>query len=451
MNEGVAAVHSKCYAVEWNTFRCNCRGVVMTHTSHDLDHSVPTDDDYELPLTAAEVEQFRHERVFASAQHSAPDMYPRMTNLSAGFFMRAIVRPFELARPEYLTIAMPVEDRDEPTLKQHLAVAKWNLLWEAGQFRRRFLDDDDSHPELERIADRGDLNIIFVPRTPTRYYEYAPLFHLLSRRTAEHFGLPLLKAGQWPYIIEPFDISRFLPPDFEDRLARAWAWTVWPHLNSGSPLSAFSDDEPIKLLAHNLDFWLPPVTEVIQNTLRDFPTVSGDGELPTEIQLTDGSILQGAVPGWPRMGGDLWCGEDWAAEFVDLTVEQADQTGRLRAIMDAIKSHRVADDFSPRWSFAREDFERKLHRKRNKISVRFVELTDTIPVQSPETEVEGRVVTADFMGLLNAREREIVVLLNSGVTNLSDIADELGYANHSPISKRLAKIRQRAEQFFGPA
>lgn len=161
-------------------------------------------------------------------------------------------------------------------------------------------------------------------------------------------------------------------------------------------------------------------------------------------------MLEGAVPGWPRTGGDLWRGEEEAAEFVEWTVKRADTTGRLRAIMDAVKAHLVEDDFSPRWSYAREDFERKLYRKHNKISVRFVELRDTIPVQGPETEVEGRIVTADFMALLNAREREIVVLLSSGLTSLTDVAKELGYANHSPISKKLAQIRKQAEKFFGP-
>jgi hypothetical protein len=423
----------------------------MTTTPSHLDLPVPPDDEDGPPLTAAEIEDFRREFTFASAEHVSPDMYPRLTNLSVGFMKRAIVRPVETTRPEYVTVSLPIPDRDDDdTIKKHLAVAEWNLLWEAGQYRRRFFDDQDLTADLERIADRGDFNIIFVPRTSSRYYEYAPLFHLLSRRTAEHFGLPLLRAGQWPYSMEPFDIGEFLPHDFEDRLARAWAWTVWPHLNSGSSLVAFSDREPIKMLAHTLDFWLPAVTEVIQETLRDFPVTVGEGELPTEIRLTDGSVLEGAVPGWPRKGGDLWRGEEEAAEFVEWTVEQADTTGQLRAIMDAVKAHLVEDDFSPRWSYAREDFERKLYRKRNKISVRFVELRDTIPVQGPETEVEGRIVTADFMALLNAREREIVVLLSSGLTSLTDVAKELGYANHSPISKKLAQIRKQAEKFFGP-
>nr|WP_257908673.1 hypothetical protein [Janibacter limosus] len=42
----------------------------------------------------------------------------------------------------------------------------------------------------------------------------------------------------------------------------------------------------------------------------------------------------------------------------------------------------------------------------------------------------------------------IVVLLNSGFTSKTEIADILGYANHSAVSKRLAKIRVAAERFF---
>jgi hypothetical protein len=110
-----------------------------------------------------------------------------------------------------------------------------------------------------------------------------------------------------------------------------------------------------------------------------------------------------------------------------------------------VRSQRIEDDFSSRWSYAREDFERKLYRKRSKISVRFVELTDTIPVQGPESEVVGTLVTNDFLATLDTRNRQIVVLLNSGVNSRTEIAELLGYANHSAVSKRLTQIRGRTE------
>jgi len=148
------------------------------------------------------------------------------------------------------------------------------------------------------------------------------------------------------------------------------------------------------------------------------------------------------------MGTDLWRGEDEAAEFLQATVDAADADGRLRGILDAVRSNRVEDDFSGHWSHAREDFERKLYRKRSKIKVRFVELTDTIPVQGPETEVEANLVFADFLALLDRKEQQVVVLLQNGVTKVGDVASILGYKNHSPVSKRLARIRRKAAEYF---
>lgn len=159
-------------------------------------------------------------------------------------------------------------------------------------------------------------------------------------------------------------------------------------------------------------------------------------------------MLAGAMAGNPRDGGPVWFGEDEAHDALVETVEAADRTGRLRGILDAVRSHRIEDDFSSHWSYSREDFERKLHGKRRKVKVTFVELTDTTPVQGPESEVLGNLVANDFLALLDARNRQIVVLLNSGVTKKTEIADILGYANHSAVSKRLAQIRWAAEAYF---
>ena len=164
--------------------------------------------------------------------------------------------------------------------------------------------------------------------------------------------------------------------------------------------------------------------------------------------LDDGSVLSTATAANPRVGGDLWTGVDAAAEFVRRTVEAADGTGRLRAILEAVRSHRVEDDFSSHWTYAREDFERKLYRKRDKVKIRFVELTDTITVQGPETQIVDRLVLSDFLALLDPQEREVVVLLRSGTTNLTEIADIMGYRNHSPISRRLKMIRDHAARYF---
>lgn len=318
---------------------------------------------------------------------AGPEWYPRLMNMSAAFMFRAVIRPDTPTSPEYVSIPMHAGDRD------------------------------------------------------------ARLFHLLPRRTLERFGLPLYRGGQWPFLADVWSPDHYLPADFEARLSRAWAATVWRHLMPGSPLIGFTHDDPIRLLAHDLDFWIPPVTEVMETEMRTWPEAD-KGVEPQPVTLDDGSVLHGTTAANPRVGGELWTGEDDAAQFVRQTVNAADRTGRLRAILDAVRSHRVEDDFSHHWTYAREDFERKLYRKRSKIKVRFVELTDTIPVQGPESEIVDRLVFNDFLALLDPREREVVVLLRSGTTKLTEIADIMGYRNHNPISKRLTRIRDTAARYF---
>lgn len=367
-----------------------------------------------------------------------------MWNMSAGWMYTGMIRPEVPEPPEYAVVPMHW-DGDEG-IKLHLAVSQWNMLWEAAQFRRRFFDEDELPEEMARVADLGDVNVVFVPRSLSRYHEYAPLLHLLPRRVLERFGLPLVGRGQWPSSTVGELIDHDLPSDFEHRLARAWAWAVWPHLNSGSAMSAFSGDDPIRILAHNLDFWIPPVTAVIQDILRGLPEVD-KGKKSGPVTLIDGSVLPGATTGNPRMGGDVWRGEAEAAETLAWTVEEADASGHLREILEAVRSNRVQEDFSARWSNAREDFERKIYRKRNKIRVRFVELTETTPVQAPSSDILGDVVTNDFLALLDIKQRQIVILFASGFRQ-HEIAEKLGYANHSAISKHLARIRRLAAEYF---
>jgi hypothetical protein len=194
------------------------------------------------------------------------ETYPRLRNVSVGFMFKRLARALKPALPEYVTL--PLERRGSFSDGYMFAVAKWNLLWESAQFRRRYFDEDELPPEVGEIADRGDVNVAFVPRTATRYYEYAPLYHLLSRSQAQRHGLPLISTGIWPYVASYSHPDRYLPTDFGARLSRAWASAVWRHLSPGSPLSAFTRSDPIRLLAHNLDFWVPPVTAVMEEILR---------------------------------------------------------------------------------------------------------------------------------------------------------------------------------------
>ena len=69
-------------------------------------------------------------------------------------------------------------------------------------------------------------------------------------------------------------------------------------------------------------------------------------------------------------------------------------------------------------------------------------------MHSPRSEYTENLLWQDFSALLDVRERRSTVCLRNGTTKLGDIAAAMGYENHSPISKALARIRKKATEFL---
>lgn len=384
----------------------------------------------------------------AEGDELEPDQFPALYNLSAGFTMQFLPRPTKPKPPEFVYVDHDPNGK-EPDHEGLGNIAQWNSSWEAAELRYQLF-----HKHLPKrwawLKKYGEENIYLLPgKGQYAYQAYSPLFHLLPRTTVERFGLPLLKRGGWPYTVTLHYDQAYIPSDFGSRLGSAFAQHVWPMLGTGSKLSAFSNDDSLRLLAHNLDFWLPYVYQVAEARLSTYERVKIESE--EQARLLD-KARRNTPPEYsvdrPLQGGPVWWGEQDARAATQELIQAADAKGSLRGIVDAIRSNRVEDDFSKRWSYAREDFERKLFKKRRKIKISFVEINDTIPVHGPDCEVEENLVWEDFMGVCDLKEKRIVVLLRSGATKLGDISKELGYANHSPVSKALARIRAKAEKMF---
>lgn len=69
----------------------------------------------------------------------------------------------------------------------------------------------------------------------------------------------------------------------------------------GSPQIAFTKDDPIRILAHNLDFWVPAVTEAMEDEMRTWPIVDTDGPAGP-VRLSNGEILEGVTAWRPPCG-----------------------------------------------------------------------------------------------------------------------------------------------------
>lgn len=382
------------------------------------------------------------------------ERYPSLYNISPAFFYRFIPVPMgERRRPEYVYVDEDSTGLDGLELTG--AISQWNLTWEAGHFRKTMMDE--RFPKVLRdvidaAGEQCDVRLVPLDEKSGRYSGYAPLYHLLPLGLLERYGLPPLRRGVWPAMTSHPIPFRVLPVDFEARLRAAFADLVWRFLSPGSPLQAFSATEPVRLLAHNLDFWLPHADRVAQRLLEtggrcDFENDGQRAELEQARGVEFPPEFGQCVIERPLHGGYLWEGADEALDVAKRVVEDADRAGKLRGILDAVRSNRVEDDFSSHWSFAREDFERKLYRKRGRCRVTFVELKDTIPVHGPDSEVEDRIFWEDFLALLDVRERHIMVCLRSGHTQ-GEIAKVLKYSNHSPVSKALARIRKKAQRIL---
>lgn len=398
----------------------------------------------------------------AAAEYSRPDLdawmadpeqFPSYRAISAGmaFFSRVPVYNGPAAALEFLPVRMPADDR---TIEHQLTfheMMNWNMQWEGGPYRGFQTDELPEPLQFLRGLEappskRPSSDIVLFPEDPSNIYEkWAALYHLLPMSWLRRYQLPVPGRGIWPV-----KGARWFPklsPGLYSPLSRAFAELVWRNGlgPSGSPLGAFDRRESLVLLSHDLAYWRGPVEKLIRARCRALGRVPREDEdkHPSSIRRQDDLSFER-----PTYGTELWTGEQEAFETARELVDLADADGRLRACIDALRSHRVEDDFSPLWSCAREDFERKLYRKRSKVRISFVEFTDREPFHDADGELQGNILCRDLLALVEPRDRRIVVCVQSGATNVADIARSLGYANHTPVSKALARIRRRAAKLL---
>jgi len=356
--------------------------------------------------------------------------------------------------PEYVKIPA---SRRHPT-DVLTSVESYNLTWqsEAALGSWRFFGSemeelpDPIRKVLERVPEEREVRLIpwdAAAESESIAGAYSALYQQLPLATLVRHHLPAFGTRTWP-CPPHFGDDPELPSNLRERLAIAVGHHLWHFLDRQSPPSAFSPEEPLRLLANSLDFWLPYADLVAKRRMLDYGAASfrNDDEMRMAKRLKSDHPSLTFEP--PIYHSTAWEGEEDAMTATAEMVEAADAGGRLRGLIEAIRSNRLQDDFSDRWSYAKEDFERRLYKKRSKCKVTFVELDETVPVHGPTVEYEANLVWDDLLAIADQAERSILVLLRAGETRLGDIASLLGYKNHSPVSKKLTAIRRKAERLF---
>jgi hypothetical protein len=78
----------------------------------------------------------------ADDEKAEADLYPRLFNISTGMIYMAVLRTQDPEPAEYVTIPLSSGWGDEEN-RLHMAATRWNMQWEAAQFRRRIFREDD--------------------------------------------------------------------------------------------------------------------------------------------------------------------------------------------------------------------------------------------------------------------------------------------------------------------
>ena len=129
---------------------------------------------------------------------------------------------------------------------------------------------------------------------------------------------------------------------------------------------------------------------------------------------------------------------------------------KMREVWEIVKTHRCHGDYSSMPSHVKMDFHRHYYHTRAKTKVEpiisgYSEDGEEEVVYAPYTqnefaEVEFRIWIDVFLKKLTEKDRQIIRLLEEGYTQV-EIAQKLGYSNHSGITKRIAYIRREMTKF----
>ncbi len=133
---------------------------------------------------------------------------------------------------------------------------------------------------------------------------------------------------------------------------------------------------------------------------------------------------------------------------MDLLIDGDTTFESLEPVVEVLLGSAAHEDFSERYSWVKEDFERAFYSKRSKVKVRLHEFIDECPVHDgSDTPGYENVLFRDLMAFFDQRDRTIILALRQGKTQ-SAIAEQLGHSGHASVSRRIKAIENKMRQLL---
>ena len=258
-------------------------------------------------------------------------------------------------------------------------------------------------------------------------FHYLPLFYLLPDELAIARKLDDFPRNPYEVVTDERWRNFYYGKFFQSRLMDAWGWLMWQGLGIKGGVESYSINDPFVLMVFNLPMWAALLAEmgITTELLASYPP---EKEIP--FLTMDEAVYN-------------------AGHFIHRFWEHPQL--RMQEVWEVIKTHRDHRDFSAVNSHVKTDFHRKWYHTRAKIKTQFLYDEEGNAVYAPYipngfAEVELRIWFWELLKRLDERDRTIVQRLEEGY-NQEEIAQMLGYANHSGVSKRVTSIRKEFEKF----
>lgn len=220
---------------------------------------------------------------------------------------------------------------------------------------------------------------------------------------------------------------------FLNEIMDAAASLVFPHFGFGGWKEHYTGWCPIWRLSYSLPLWTKGMERETGWGLQALFNLPPDYEIP----FFDPEQVKGAVK---------------------IVVEQTIEEQGWRPMLDVVREMPCDEDFEQWDTNVRKDFLRKWYHTRSK-KVQIVSLEELMEsdeddsifyLPDPTQNVEEYVIAKDFverfLATLPERDRQIVQLRQDGYAYV-EIADKLGYKNHSGVIKRVEAVKKKYKEY----
>lgn len=341
------------------------------------------------------------------------------------------------------------------TTEERHQITQWNMHFRAGCLR-----PEECVETVEKIAPwvlkSDNPNIFFVLQRNSYTELHAMLASLVPETILKKFSISKRRANFHLIPYKADNECKF----YADQAVEAFGRYVWTKisLRNRCKYNFFDKNSPLRILASDYKFWMSRVFRYANECTDHFEETTYIDPKWKPLEVLREQFLA-SIPveihgeykfSRPISGGDLWQYDDQkdCDEVLSKVISNDVTNQSLDPILEVLNSHHVHEDFSDRFSWIKEDFERSFYSKRSKVKISLMETVDGLPVWDNDYDTGyANLLFRDILSFFDQKDHHIILAIRSGKTT-SEVASEMGLKGHASISRKLKKIKSSIKRLL---